>query len=271
MMTEIKPLRLIHWKPSEAEELAARLTDLGYQVNLDPPAPMQLLRDLRQSPPLVIIIDLSRTPSMGRDIAVAIRQTKATRGIPLIFAGGLPEKVTLIQRLLPDAVYTTWEEIAAALEHAIQPPPTAPIAIESRMAGYAGQPLIKKLGIKTGMNIALLGPPLDFQRTLGELPVGVSFCNQIEPGVGLVIWFVRSQTELENRVEPLAAAIQHLTSPKPPPMWIAWPKKSSSLISDLTQQIIRNTGLAAGLVDYKVCAIDETWSGLLFKWRGKAP
>jgi hypothetical protein len=268
-MNDIKSLRLIHWKPSEAEGLAARLMALGYQVNFDPPEPMQLLRDLRLSPPLAIVIDLNRTPSMGRDIAVAIRQTKATRGIPLVFAGGLPEKTAPIQRLLPDAVYTTWEEIAPALEDAIQHPPTNPIAPASRMAGYAGQPLLKKLGINTGMNVALLDPPPDFLLTLGELPAGVNFCSQIEPGVGLAIWFVRSQAELEKRVEPLAAVIHNLAQKKLPPLWIAWPKKTSSLFSDVTQPIVRDAGLAAGLVDYKVCAIDETWSGLLFKWRGK--
>lgn len=265
----MRQLRLIHWKPSEAATLAESLSTLGYQVNYDPPNPVQLLRDLRQSPPLAIVIDLSRTPSMGRDIAVAIRQTKATRAIPLVFVGGAPEKVFPIQRLLPDAVYTTWEAIGPALENAIQYPPADPIATESRMAGYAGQPLVKKLGIKPGMSVTLIDPPQDFQQTLGELPAGVSFCAQIEPGVGLAIWFVRSRAGLESHVESLAAILQNLPPKSCPPLWIAWPKKASTMPTDLNQQIVREQSMAAGLVDYKVCSIDKTWSGLLFKWRGK--
>lgn len=265
----MKQIRLIHWKPSAAIELAPRLAVLGYQVNFDPPNPVQLLRDLRQSPPLAIVIDLSRTPSMGRDIAVAIRQTKATRSIPLVFIGGAPEKVTPIQKLLPDAVYTTWEGIGPALENAIQHPPADPIATESRMAGYAGKPLVNKLGIKPDMSVTLIDPPQNFLTTLDELPAGVSFCAQIGPGVGLALWFVRSRAELESLVDNLAATLQNLPQKSRPPLWIAWPKKVSAIPTDLTQQIVRERSMAAGLVDYKVCAIDETWSGLLFKWRGK--
>ncbi len=266
----MKLIRLIHWKQPEIETYAARLIGLGFTVNYEPSQPMQLLHDLRQSPPLAVVIDLGRAPSMGRDMAVAIRQTKATRGLPLVFAGGAPEKVTPIRNLLPDAVYTSWDEIAAALEDAIQNPPADPIAPASRLAGYAGQPLIKKLGIKANMKVTLLDPPPDFERTLGELPDGVGFCDRIETGVGLVIWFVRWQSELDSLVENLAATLQALPPKKRPPMWIAWPKKASGMQSDLTQQSVRQPGMAAGLVDYKVCSIDETWSGLLFKWRGKA-
>lgn len=265
----MKPLTLIHWKPEEASQYVEHLVDLGYQINLALPDPMQLLRDLRQSPPLAVIIDLNRSPSMGRDFAVAIRQTKTTRTIPLVFAGGVPEKVAAIQKLLPDAVYTAWEDIEHSLLKAIQNPPVNPIPIKSRMAGYAGQPLVKKLGIKPGMNVALIDAPSNFPGILEELPEGVTFCTQVQTDVCLVIWFIASYSGLESQIGVLATALESFPQKNRPPLWIVWPKKTSRLPTDLTQQVVRNHGLAAGLVDYKICAIDETWSGLLFKWRGK--
>jgi hypothetical protein len=122
------------------------------------------------------------------------------------------------------------------------------------MAGYSGTPLPKKLGIAPGSSVALVGAPEAFE--LGELPVGAS----VRLGASdLVVWFVRARRELRpERMRRLADGR---------PLWVAWPKKASGVATDLTENVIRDTGLAQGLVDTKVCAMDETWAGLLFRRR----
>ncbi|MCJ7625733.1 MAG: hypothetical protein MUO76_19755, partial [Anaerolineaceae bacterium] len=97
-----------------------------------------------------------------------------------------------------------------------------------------------------------------FTKTLGTLPDGVEVCEGTIAGCDLSIWFTRTREELETGIETAA------NSPERTPIWIAWPKKASGMVTDLTQQIVRQAGLNAGLVDYKVCSIDKTWSGLLF-------
>ncbi len=153
-------IRLIHWHADEAKVRAEQLRLEGYDVACDLPEPPVLLRQLRSDPPSAVIIDLSRVPSRGRDVAVALRTYKDTRAVPLVLVGGDPDKLARVRELLPDA----------------------------------------------------------------------------------------------GRIRRNA-------------LWIAWPKKAASPAIDLTQQAMREAGLAAGLVDYKICSIDETWSALLFRRR----
>jgi hypothetical protein len=128
------------------------------------------------------------------------------------------------------------------------------------MAGYSGTPLFKKLGIKPNSVVSLVEPPDDFVvRTLGEnVPPGVTFTNGRASKCDLTIWFFRWSKELSKGMKRAVAAAGK------GPVWFAWPKKTSGVMSDLHEQLIRDAGLAAGLVDYKICAIDATWSGLLF-------
>jgi hypothetical protein len=163
--------------------------------------------------------------------------------------------------LLPDAVYASWGEINSALPEAIANPPTDPVVPESVFAGYAGKALPDKLGIKANSVLALVDAPQGFDRTLGDLPEGVVTWEDADAASDLTVWFVRSQRELEEQIPRMAARTDG------GPLWIAWPKKSSGVASDLSQQGVREVGLAAGLVDYKICSIDEVWSGLLFTHR----
>jgi len=102
---------LVHWKDEEAEERLAMLRRLGFAARRMAPEGMASLRGLRSDPPAAVIIDLTRLPSHGRAVAVALRQQKATRLVPLVFAGGEPEKVEATRALLPDAVYARWDEM----------------------------------------------------------------------------------------------------------------------------------------------------------------
>jgi hypothetical protein len=254
-------IRLIHWNADEAAERAERLRAASFEVNHELPGGARFLKDLGQDPPAAIAIDLSRLPSQGRDLALMIRKRKDTRGIPLVFVGGEPEKVERVRGLLPDAVYTSWARIGSALRKAIATPPGEPVVPESTFAAYAHKPLVEKLGVKENSVLGLVGAPEGFEETLGDLPAGTAVRRDAGAGRDLTIWFARSGEELEGRIGEMAAMLEGA------PIWIAWPKKASGVVTDLSQQYVREVGLGAGLVDYKVCSIDDTWSGLLFTRR----
>jgi hypothetical protein len=133
-------------------------------------------------------------------------------------------------------------------------------------AGYSGTPLPQKLGIREGHQIALIGAPPDFADTLGELPLGVSVAHGLAGLVpfDVILLFTMRQAELQKSF--LAAAVRLATAGG---LWVAWPKKSAGFATDVTESSVRQVGLASGLVDNKVCAIDEIWSGLRFVVRLK--
>jgi len=251
----------IHWKEAEAEEGIKQLNCLGFEVSYEIKMGPPFLRKLRENPPQAVVIDLSRLPSQGRDTGIGIRTQKGTRDIPLVYLGGDPGKVEGIKKILPDAVYTTWERVSEDLNNAIVNPPVDPVVPESLMVGYAGRPLPVKLGIKAGMLVSLVNPPPDFERTLGKLPKGVRLFMDADNAGDLNLWFCGSRDILENNLEAMVAWAEK------GPVWIAWPKQSSGVKTDLTQKVVRDSGLDAGLVDYKICSIDKTWSGLLFTRR----
>jgi hypothetical protein len=132
------------------------------------------------------------------------------------------------------------------------------------MAGYSGTPLPKKLGIKEGSRVALVNAPKDFESELGQLPDHVEFLKRPTKSLDIILLFVLTERALGRDFAKLAARLNTNGM-----IWIAWPKKSSGVVSDLSEQRVRDIGLNAGLVDVKVCAIDETWSGLKFVYRLK--
>ena len=256
-------VRLIHWKESEAEEKVDFLKNAGYKVEfslLD----QDSMRQMRQDPPAAFVIDLKRLPSQGRDFALGIRIHKATRNVPLVFVGGELDKVKRIKELLPDAFYTEWDQMDDILRKAIASPPTDPVVPASIMAGYSGTPLPEKLGIKKNAVVALVNAPKGIQETLGELPEGAVLKSGLQSIGDLTLWFVRSRAELEKGMRKM---VDYGDSAG---LWIIWPKKSSGVESDLTQNCVREIGLASGLVDFKISAIDQTWSGLRFTKRKTA-
>ena len=121
-------------------------------------------------------------------------------------------------------------------------------------AGYSGTPLPKKLGIKPGHRVALLGAPDGF---VLELPAGASVKRRAGGKADVILTFHTSRAELERRLPALRAMMEPAAG-----LWIAWPKRASKLPTDLTEDVVRELALANALVDNKVCAIDETWSGL---------
>lgn len=159
------------------------------------------LRNLREDPPDAVVIDLSRLPSAGRDVAMAIRSYKTIRGLPLVLADGDPEKVKRFVTQLPGAVSASWKGISKAIRHAMANPPSEPIKTTNRLEGYSGTPLPKKLGIKPGSIVALLGAPAGFEKTLGKLPERVTFHIDTRVLPNLTLWFPRNRKDLERDVE----------------------------------------------------------------------
>lgn len=132
------------------------------------------------------------------------------------------------------------------------------------MAGYSSTPLAKKLGIKENCRIGLVNAPKDFQSVLGELPHGVTFVKRMANSLDIILFFVLKEQELARDFARLARNLVANGM-----IWIAWPKKSSGVATDLSFERVQRIGLDAGLVDVKICAVDETWSGLKFVYRLK--
>jgi hypothetical protein len=132
------------------------------------------------------------------------------------------------------------------------------------VAGYSGTPLLQKLGIKPGTRLGLFDAPAGFATTLGALPHGVTQTTRTVGALDVAVFFTRSRASLDKRFAALAKAVSPSGS-----LWVSWPKKSSGEKTDLDENGVRAIGLKKGLVDVKVCAIDETWSGLKFVVRLK--
>lgn len=252
-------VRLICWNPDLARERARILKGAGFSVDALPLIPSGLVGQFRNSSPAAVLIDLDRLPSHGREVAVALRQGKATRHIPIVFAGGVEEKVERIRQELPDAFFSDWNKVAAALKRALKNAPAEPVRPIAHMQRYAGSTLVRKLGLKPDMQTALLGAPEGFEEKLGDLPEGAELQVKLTRQTGLVLWFVRSRQELQAEMDYLGSRLPDGCS-----MWIIYPKQASRYKVDFNQYDLRATGLAAGLVDYKVCAVDADWSGLKF-------
>lgn len=131
-------------------------------------------------------------------------------------------------------------------------------------AGYSGTPLITKLGIKPGQRVCILDAPVDYPKKLGPLPVGVKLVSSLKKNHALdfILCFVTKSVDLHSKFPGLAEALAFTGI-----LWISWPKRSSKVKSNLDENIIRDYGLALGLVDVKVAAVDETRSALKFVYR----
>jgi hypothetical protein len=125
------------------------------------------------------------------------------------------------------------------------------------MAGYSGTPLSQKLGIKAGQKIAAIGAPAGYRNLLSPLPEKVSLTSELKTGAAFVHFFVSERNVLEKELKRMRKLIADTGT-----LWISWPKKASGVRTDVTEDVIREVALPLGFVDVKVCAVDETWSGL---------
>ena len=257
-------VRLVHWKAEEAPERIERLRAAGFEATYRPLVTLDDMKALSADPGDAVVIDLGRLPSHGRELGVYLRSRKSSRGTPLLFVGGRPDKVQRVREVLPDASYAAWSDVGEALRSAISDAPAEPRVPTSGFEAYAATPLVSKLGIRAGYSVLLVDAPDGFAETLGPLPEGVTlYYRPVEP-CRMGIWFATSRSDIAERLDDVLRGVADNGS-----LWIAWPKKASGVLSDLTQVVVRDTGLETGLVDYKICSIDRTWSGLLFTRRSR--
>jgi hypothetical protein len=257
-------VRLICWKEDLARERAALLKAARLNVDASPLNTSRLIGRIMENPPCAIVIDLDRMPSHGLAVGIVLRRSASTRRIPLVFAGGADEKVARVRSELPDAVFTPWSAVAPSVRRAVRSVPAEPLKPRPLIERYESSGLARKLGFKAGMTCALLQAPEGFEERIDDLPDNFQFRPGIAATTALVIWFVRSRAEME-----LAADRASLRLPQGVSVWIVYPKQSGRYAADFTQNDVRAAALSVGLVDYKICAVDDDWTGMKFARRKK--
>src|SRR5687767_15875933 len=190
----VKTVRLVHWNESEGLERQKQLQALGFEVAYDFGDSLFVSRQIKAGPPDAVVIDLSRLPSSGREVAHSVRATKATRHLPIVFVDGEPEKVEKTRQFIPDATFTTWGRIKTALAKAIARPVKNPVVPDHNAWG---KPTVAKLGVKPGFKVALVGSPKGFSETLQPFPAKVKLTARAEPDADIYICFAKSSAELQ--------------------------------------------------------------------------
>jgi CheY-like chemotaxis protein len=252
-------IRLLHWKASEAVQYFDILGSAGYEVEHDEQFLPAMMRSWRESPPDAFVIDLSRLPSHGREIAIALRQSPKTRRIPILFCEGAGEKVEQIRRLLPDATYCRLARLRSTLQKALASGPTDAVVPAGMMERYSSRTAAQKLGIQEGAAVSLIDPPRDFIKVLGELPAGVEVLDGVGEAVTPVtLCFVHELDSLRSTLFAMRRTA-HKTK-----LWILWRKGGSAARGDVTEASIREQAAGLGLVDYKICSVNQVWSAMLF-------
>jgi len=258
-----KRVLLIHWNAAEAAALLRANRVPGFRIErarLE--ADNQGWKELLADPPDVWLVDLSRLPAHGLETARALRERRATRHVPVVFVGGKPAKVARVRAALPGAPCTSWGRLGPALARAVAAPVRPPQRRPAGAGGYSGTPLPKKLGMGEGTRLLCLGAPPELRAALGPLPSGARLVERSSTPVPLAILFAKRRADLARRLRPAAAKLADKGA-----LWIAWPKKASGVATDVSEDVVRDLALAAGLVDVKVCAIDAVWSGLQLRRR----
>jgi len=251
-------VRLFHWKAEEAKELIGRLRASGHEVAYDEKIP-GLLQKIKKEMPELIVISLRRLPSHGREVATFLRGSKATRHIPIVFVDGEPEKVEGLRQLLPDAGYTSFAKLGPAIRKAMANRPETPVVPVQMMDRYGGRTTAQKMGIVAGATVGLLDPPRDYENALGAMPDGVTFQEGAAKNCAVMLWFVTDADAYASRL-PLVRALAARTK-----LWIVWQKGRKD--TGIGETYLRETANALGLVDYKICSVNERWSAMAFAQR----
>ncbi len=263
----MKSVRLFHWRPSEAVVLLDALRDAGYGVIYHERSQAPSMREIRESGTFAIVIDLSRLPSHGRNMGAWLRGSKSARHIPLIFAGGDPVKIAAIRKDLPDAIYASHARLVETLRRVASgkiEAPKDPVVPKPMMTANPQRTTAQKLGIRAGIALRLIDPPGHYERVIGDLPGGVALidvaviddsADDRMDASAITLWFVLDAGDLERGLSErrkLAAKSR---------LWIIWKKGRGD---GLNGNFVREAALKVGLVDYKICSLDPTWSGMLF-------
>lgn len=186
-----------------------------------------------------------RMPSYGRAMGGVLRETKSTRAIPIVFLEGDPEKTARVRELLPDAGFATLPRIVPALQRAVRSAPAEPIVPNRREV-----PAAQKLRIPERARVSLIGAPEGFEEALGGARVTASRDGDI------VLLFARTAAALGRELPKLAKIVPDRR------LWVIWPKRASRKAGDLSLPRIHDACAPLGLVAYKTCSVDATWSAV---------
>jgi CheY-like chemotaxis protein len=214
-------IRLLHWKSEEAKSMVDLLDVGGFQVEYSTEYNSALMREWRLKPPTAFVIDLTRLPSQGLEIGIALRQSPKTRHVPIVFCGGQPEKLNRIKEALPDASYCSPKSLLKTLKAAR--PLATPARPAAMMNRFGNRTAAQKLGIVAATKLAVLNAPRNLDHILGELPVGA----EITEGRGAVtLCFAHSVDELRSDI----SSVRELAAGSK--LWILWSKKGSPAIRE---------------------------------------
>lgn len=251
---------VVHANHAAGAACAKELAGLGYRAVWRQWSSPEIGR-AKVDPPAAVLIDLSRTPSVGRDVAIAMRSHRALLAVPFLLVDGTREVVANLRKFLPDAVVSDSRRLKTSLAGILKRQPRG-ARLLSVFAAYESAPLAKKLGIRTDSIVAVRDAPRGLKAKLGELPAGAQLKAHDRAPRDLTMWFVHSHDVL---VGEMTAMRRHASSGA---LWILW-NKNASTDADirLTQLTVRRAGLDAGLVDFKITRVDDDWAGLRFTVR----
>jgi hypothetical protein len=218
-----------------------------YSAGARPPSPYAKIRALN---PRAVVFDMTRVPSHARYVAAEIRAHKGIRHIPLVFVDTSATALEQTRAMFPDATFTTRAKLLAALKKVkpLADPATPPLL-------GSGRPTALKLGIRAGMRVAVFDPPGGYAKVLGSLPEGVELVEEPAETLPMTLWFVQDPDEY------LAGLRRMRRWANQGRVWVVYPKGNRT---PLTQFTVREGAMAFGMVDYKVCSLDATWTGLAF-------
>ncbi len=251
-------VRIIHWRAAESGPLIEACRAGGFEVEYDDVPFPALAKHIRHNQPDALVIDLTRLPSHGREAAMAIRRTKFSRHIPIVFVDGEPDKVARVRSQIPDATFATRKQLCARITAAIANPVANPIAPPGVMERYGTRTKAQKLGIKPGSTVAVIDPPRDYETVLGDLGEGVELVENPAAIHPVTLWFMRDPAAVLSSLRRMRAIADKTR------LWVVRPKGPKS---QLNENFLREAGNEVGLVDYKICAIDEHWTGIVFARR----
>ncbi|MGB0951795.1 MAG: hypothetical protein ACPG31_01090 [Planctomycetota bacterium] len=255
-------LLVVHWRPAEAEDGIALLQKAGHAVEVYSEEGGTGLGRFKEELLDAVVISLERLPSHGRTMGHWFRTTKATAHVPLVFVGGADDKVEVARAMFADAIFTPWSKVRGSVKDAMRTPQTAMPNSEC-----STKEVWQKLEVKAGDRILQLNGPTRLKPILGaSLPTDVKLSRRVGASakapkqVDLVLLFAERLQDIKHGF-PIATA----ATAERRPLWICWPKKTSSIQSDVTQAAVMAFARGSGWTDTKICRIDEDWSAHMFR------
>jgi len=249
---------MVSWNEKAAGERKQLLEAQGFRVDPVMSHGTGMVGKLTAAAPLALVIDLDSKPAYGREVAIYLRNTMSIRHLPLVFVGGVADKIARVRAELPDAVYCGWDAVQAGINRAITAPPVRPVRPRARgEAVPSGSVLARKLDLRPDTQLVIQGDVIGLGKRLG-----LEYEERIGRETGMAILIVRTEHDLDAAFDYIAEQL-----PVKAGLWIVYPKRSGRLKTDFSQKDLLALGAARSLIGYKTCAVDADWSGQKFAWK----